>query len=213
MTRVGTALAVPTRDLSPMTIDHTSPDTTATARGEGVSYMRFLRTKKGFATLAAVVVAAVAAVAAYAFFTETGSGSGVSSVVPSLQQWQVQAYTDDNGPMYPGVLPHSLTVGTATNPNPGAVALTQVTVTVSQVTHVSASCDTSQIQLAQPVTGSWTLSSPDNQTATFTYPTAQIVAAGASMTLPVDLQVEFLDNGQDQDACQGAQVTLETSVS
>jgi hypothetical protein len=173
--------------------------------------MRFLKTKKGLVAVAMLVAVGGIAVAAYAFFSVTGSGSGTSTTPASLVPWNVTAYTDDNGPLYPGIT-HMLTIGSAVNANIGPVAVEHVTVSVSHVTGVSASCDTSAVQLAQGLSGTWALSA-GSQTATFTYATPPLVAAGASVTLPADLEVAFVDNGADQDACEGAHVTLETTVS
>lgn len=60
---------------------------------------RFIKSKKGLALLATLVVAAAAAVAGYAYFTTTGSGSGTASVGTSSN---VTITGSTTGTLYPG---------------------------------------------------------------------------------------------------------------
>jgi hypothetical protein len=60
---------------------------------------KFLKSKKGLALLAALVVAVAASVGAYAYFTTTGSGSGTASVGTSSN---ITIAGSTSGTLYPG---------------------------------------------------------------------------------------------------------------
>ena len=55
---------------------------------------RFLRSKKGAAALLATVVVAISAVGAFAYFTNTGSGTGAATVGTSAEVSLVGTTTD-----------------------------------------------------------------------------------------------------------------------
>jgi hypothetical protein len=75
---------------------------------------RFLKSKKGLALLAALVVAIAASVGAYAYFTTTGSGTGSASVGTSSNLVLAGTTADT---LYPGT--HTTVSFTALNSSPG----------------------------------------------------------------------------------------------
>jgi hypothetical protein len=76
--------------------------------------MKFIKSKKGIALLAAVVAVGVAAFGAYAYFTTTGSGTGTASVGTSST---IALTGTTTGTLYPGT---SETVNlSANNPSSG----------------------------------------------------------------------------------------------
>jgi hypothetical protein len=99
--------------------------------------MKFIKSKKGLALLATLVVAAAAAFGAYAYFTSTGSGTG-SATVGTSTAWTVAQTSADNlavGPLYPNP-----TVGTGTiqtnsyhvaNPSTGQQSLAKVDISIA----------------------------------------------------------------------------------
>jgi hypothetical protein len=62
---------------------------------------KFIKSKKGIALLATLVVAAVTAVGAFAYFTSAGSGSG-SATVGSPSASDIQLSSATVGDLYPG---------------------------------------------------------------------------------------------------------------
>jgi hypothetical protein len=67
----------------------------------------FIKSKKGIALLATLVVLAAAAVGAYAYFTATGTGSGTATVGSTANDIYVTAAT--TGTVYPDGTSHTLT--------------------------------------------------------------------------------------------------------
>lgn len=167
--------------------------------------MKLIKSKKGLALLATLAVAAVAAIGAYAYFTSTGTGTG-SAQVGSASPWTVGESGSPSGAlaMYPNasigtgdIQTHGYTV---TNPSTGNQSLNQVVISIanSDGSAWSAQADTSKPACTaadfsvggQPIGTAWTDTS-----------LAQDFAAGASHSATVTVQM--IDNGFNQDNCQG----------
>lgn len=174
----------------------------------------FIKSKKGFALLATMVVAAVGAVAGYAYFTSTGNGTG-SVAVGTASSWVVgQATGATGGPLYPDSTIGGTNVQTdpytIANTNAGNQELTNVVIDVAnsnggtwtaQVTSTKPACSAADFSVGgQPVGTPWTDTSA-----------AGDFTAGQSKTEKVS--VEMIDNGSNQDNCQGVTVPLYFSAS
>jgi hypothetical protein len=135
---------------------------------------------RAWALLAVAAIAGVtAAVGAYAYFTNSGSGSGTATVGTS------SGITLSGSPaqlLYPGGADRSVTV-TITNPGSGA----QYVGTVSGTVADNGGCD-----------GDWFEVDPVLVGAT--------LAPGASTTRST--VVRMLDSGTNQDACKNASMTI-----
>jgi hypothetical protein len=81
----------------------------------------FIKSKKGIALLATLVVAAVTAVGAFAYFTSGGSGSGSASVGTSTS---FVLYGSSASTLYPGT--SSVVTFTADNPGSGHQYLAKI---------------------------------------------------------------------------------------
>jgi hypothetical protein len=146
---------------------------------------RFIKSKKAFVLLATLVVAAAAAVGAYAYFSSTGSGTGTASVGSSSN---IQLSSPLVGTLYPGgpAVPVTVTVH-----NPGAG--NEYVGTISGVVQnggTGGNC-----------LGSWFTVAPVNFNTD--------VPAGASPTAATTVTLN--DSGTNQDACQGATMTVNWS--
>lgn len=171
---------------------------------------KVIKSKKGIALLAALVVAIAAAVGAYAYFTSTGSGTG-SATVGSATNWVVgQTSVTSGGPLYPDAAIGGANIQTnayhVKNAGSGSQALTQVVIKVATSTGAAWS---SQADLSKPpctaadfsvggqaVGASWT------DTAL-----AGDFTAGQDKTTG-SVTVELIDNNANQDNCQGVTVPL-----
>jgi hypothetical protein len=144
-------------------------------------------TKKRFAVLGAVAVLAVAGVAV-AFWTASGSGSGSGTVASS------------NGSLVlHGSIASGLTPGgseavsfTADNTNSSSLQVGTVHAVVSiDAEHAEAGCKASDFSIADTV---------ENQT---------IPAKTSSVALANDGSISMTDSEANQDACKGAEISLE----
>ena len=185
--------------------------------------MKFIKSKKGLALLAVLVVAAAGAIAGYAYFTSTGNGTG-SATVGTASNWTVgesaaQIAAATGGPLYPDAsigtgAGHNVlsTAYTVTNPGSGSQNLTSVTVKVansdgsawsSQTNALKPACTAADFSVGGAAVG-----------ATWTDPSATLYGtytAGSSRNSSVT--VEMIDNGANQDNCQGVTVPLYFSAS
>jgi hypothetical protein len=94
--------------------------------------MKLIKSKKGVALLAMLVVAAVAAFGAYAFFTSTGHGSGAAKVGSSTA-FTIASDPYTGGALTPagGPLTYESVKYRVTNPSSGAQNLNQAVVSVA----------------------------------------------------------------------------------
>jgi hypothetical protein len=166
--------------------------------------MKFIKSKKGIALLATLVVAAVAAVGAYAYFTSTGTGSGSASVGTSTT-WAVT--TDPavltNGPLTPGG-PTETVAYHVKNNSTGFQKLQAVAISVANANGTDwtsvAGCSKSDFKIDAAAAG-----------ATQTDTPAVDLAPGAQYDGSITIQM--VDTGSNQDGCKGATVPLYLSAS
>ena len=169
---------------------------------------RFIKSKKGLALLATLVVAAAGAVAGYAYFTSTGNGSGSASV-GAAGTWAVSADTL-KGTLYPdptiGTGGNHATVNySVTNSGTGDQELNSVAISIPStwtVTGTQGGCNASDFSLDGAAVGS---------AVTDTYGGAgNDLHSGASTGGHVD--VEMIDNGSNQNDCQNVTVPISFSA-
>jgi len=151
---------------------------------------RFTKKKK-IALLAAGVVVVGSSGAAYAYWTNSGSGTGTAVTGTNSAVTVVQ--TSSISGMYPGEGTRALS-GNFNNPNAGNTYVTAVTATgyAIDATHVTAGCTVAQ--------GNYTLGGTSN--------TPGDVAAGNGVGSWSGLTVQMNNLGTNQDACKGATVTI-----
>ncbi len=165
---------------------------------------------KKFLVVVGVLVAIAVAGGAYAYFTNTGHGSG-SATVGTATNWTVgESGTPSGGPLYPDAAIGGANIQTdsytVTNPAKGSQNLHQVVISVAsgdgsawsaQADTGKPACTAADFSVGGQAVGSaWT----DTALAgTFT--------AGQSKTTG-SVTVELIDNGKNQDNCQGVTVPL-----
>jgi hypothetical protein len=179
--------------------------------------MKLIKSKKGLAFLATLVVAVVAAVGAYAYFTSTGNGTG-SATVGDATNWTVGEDVDgaSGGPLYPDAAIGGANIQTDSytvkNGGSGSQNLTSVTV---QVAESDGDAWSSQGDLSKPActAADFSVGGADVGT-TWTDPSTTLYGdyvAGESR--PSSVTVELIDNSANQDNCQGVTVPLYFSAS
>ena len=176
--------------------------------------MKLIKSKKGLALLAVLAIVAISAVGAYAYFTSSGNGTG-SATVGTSSPWTVgESGTPTGGPLYPDASIGGANIQTdgytVTNPSAGNQSLNKVVISVAtstggvwtaQANALKPACTASDFSVeGQPVGSAWTDLS-----------LAQDFLAGASHSASVT--VEMIDNGANQDNCQGVTVPLYFSAS
>lgn len=185
----------------------------------------FFTKKRSLVALAAIAALAIAG-GAYAFFSSTGNGTGSASVGQSTPFNVAQATNSTGGPVFTGgpLYPDPAGTGTAVgnganvqtdsytvkNPSAGSQKLNQVVISVakadgtswsSQANTLKPACTANDFSVGgQAVGASWTDTS-----------LAGDFTAGQSKTGTVT--VEMIDNGLNQDNCQGVTVPLYFSAS
>jgi hypothetical protein len=174
---------------------------------------RFIKSKKGLALLATLVVAAAGAVAGYAFFTSTGNGTG-SAAVGTASHWSIaQTGTTSGGPLYP-------------DPSIGGANIQTDQYYVKNNNAGNQNLNTVVIQIADSTGGPWSTTVGTNPPCTAADFSVGGQATGAPWTDPAltgnftagqsktgSVKVEMIDNGSTQDSCQGATVPLYFSAS
>ena len=150
--------------------------------------MKVIKSKKGIALLAALVVAVVAAVGAYAYWTTTGSGSGSAANASSNGTVTLHA-SWTAGALYPGgSVPVSFTAD-----NAGASNLYVGTIHTTSITTSDPGCLAADFSM------------PDVTSNT-------IVLAGASgQAISGTGTLSFANTNANQDLCKGATVTVNLS--
>jgi hypothetical protein len=176
---------------------------------------RFIKSKKGFALLAALVVAVAASVGAYAYFSSTGTGSG-SATVGTSTAFTIPTGNDQGGPLYPGDLTAVASEDYHVhNPSTGNQNLNQVVISVANSNGSAWSvtgggnpaCTKGDFQL-----------SLDNSTwaaagASVTDTTIAANLAGGANSATHTVYVRMIDSGANQDNCKLATVPLYYSAS
>jgi hypothetical protein len=165
---------------------------------------RFIKSKKGFALLAVLVVAAAAAIGGYAYFTDSGSGSG-SATVGTSAPWSVTVGSPTGGTLYPGQGTDTFSY-TVKNVGSGNQQLNKVEISVANAGGTawsSGACSANDFSVDGQTAGA---------TATDTYGlVADDLAPNATQDGSITLQM--VDSNSPQDDCQGVTVPLYVSAS
>jgi hypothetical protein len=179
-----------------------------------MSIKKLFATKKVATVTAAVALTLGASGAAFAYFTSTGSGSG-SGAVGTSTTWGVTGGSE-TGQLYPLAYPagaQALTGGKVTNNGSGNQYLNQIVATIVAPTMTPAgllltpACTATDFQF---VSSTWTLSNV-NGTATINPSSVDLAPSGVyDMT---GLSVAMVDDGANQNACQGATVNITYAAS
>jgi hypothetical protein len=163
--------------------------------------------KVGIALLAATV-AVVASVIAYAYFTSTGEGKG-SATVGSATNWTVESDAPSGGPLYPDDAiggDNIQTVSyTVTNAGSGSQYLTSVEIKVAEEDGTEW---TAQDDLAKPACSASDFSVGGQAVGDTWTDTALAGDFTAGVDDTGSVTVEMIDNGKNQDNCQGVTVPL-----
>jgi hypothetical protein len=188
---------------------------------------RFIKSKKGIALLATLVVAAAAAIGAYAYFTSTGTGTG-SATVGSASNWVVGETSHTGGPLYPDPAPGGTNIVTENysinNPGAGNQNLNSLTISVANsdgttwklcagetpstsTFDVSGNCTNGNFVGEAPCTKA-DISLGGNSAGSDYSDTTDLGDYTAGQTGSNNIAVELIDNGNPQDNCQGATVPL-----
>jgi hypothetical protein len=152
--------------------------------------------RRAAAALAALVAVLVAGGAVYAYWTAGGSGTGTAAVgtVSDVTVNQTTTLTA----MYPGDSAQTIS-GTFDNGNSGPVYVTTVTASISDVTKAggapAGTCDATDFTVS-PATADVNAE----------------IAAGSGVGAWTGIQIQFNNKASNQDACQGATVTLAYTI-
>jgi hypothetical protein len=152
-------------------------------------FRKALKKKRTMGILTAIAVLAVAG-AAIAYWTTSGSGTGTGSV--SSSNGAVTLHATITNPLSPGS--SSPVAFTADNANTSSELVGTVHAVVSiDSTHATAGCNASDLTISDVAEN-------------------QVIDAGASaVALTHEGQISMADTAENQDACQGATVSLELS--
>ena len=165
--------------------------------------MKFITSKKGFALFSAVAVIAISAVGAYAYFTNSGSGTGTAQVGTSTAVTIAGTVTPGAGGLVPGGNTADATFD-ITNPGTGNEWVTNL---------VLASVDAYGSAAAQTA-GTPKLSQATCDTSVptaFSMPTVAVnhnIAGGGTYTNTNHGTITYHDTNVPQDGCQGAYLTF-----
>lgn len=169
---------------------------------------RFIRSKKGIALLATLVVAAAAAIGAYAYFTATGSGSGSATVGTAANNLVITG-TPDTTALTPGGTGSVITFAVQ-NPSNFNQAVSNI--------HLSGvvACNTTLVSNVCPsghdVSGT---GAGECDVSAFTMPDVTVNPSGdgnlgpnSTTTLTETGTLSMADNGSNQDGCKLANLAL-----
>jgi hypothetical protein len=181
--------------------------------------MKLIKSKKAIVLLV-VAIAAIASVGAYAFFTSTGTGSGTGKtgsasnylVTGASESSDLFPYTQASLTATPALYT-ALTGGSVKNVGTGQQNLAQIVATIQAPTLGSNTpnvCVAADYRLFSPG-GTWVISGANNGVATLSAINDNL-APGATHAFG-DLSVAMVDNGANQDGCQGATVNIKYDAS
>jgi hypothetical protein len=170
-------------------------------------YRRFM--KKRIAVALTAIAALALAAGAYAYFSSTGTGNG-SATVGSSTPFTVSQTASDGKLLYPDAAVGGANVQTETytvnNPSKGQQNLNKVVVSIPSTWNAAAdsskpACTASSFSIGgQPAGSTWT-------------DTSQAGNLAAGQTVTGTAKLELIDNGANQDNCQGVTVPLVYSAS
>jgi len=151
--------------------------------------MRWITKKRAFVALGCTCALAVAGIA-FAYFTSSGSGTGTATVGSSSA---VTLHATISSSLYPGSSsPVSFTVD---NPSSGVQR-------VGTVSLASISVDSGHSTCSTTITGG----NPDFTMAAV--PVNQVISPGNGQSVAATGTLSMNETGLNQDACQGATLTL-----
>jgi len=151
--------------------------------------MRWITKKRAFVALGCTCALAVAGIA-FAYFTSSGSGTGTSTVGSSSA---VTLHATISSSLYPGSSsPVSFTVD---NPSSGVQRVGTVSLSSISVDSGHSTCST-------------TISGGNPDFTMAAVPVNQVVSPGNGQTVAATGTLSMNETGVNQDACQGATLTL-----
>jgi len=171
--------------------------------------MKLFKSKKAIAVAATAGLMLGVGGAAFAFFTATGNGTG-SATVGTASDWTVGQTAAHNGPLYPDPSIGGANIQTndyhVKNNSAGNQSLANVNIKVAKA---DGSAWTSQTDLSKPACSATDFSvggeavggSHDDASLAGSFTAGQNVTTGT-------VTVEMIDNGANQDNCQGVTVPL-----
>ena len=153
-------------------------------------FRKLIKNKRALTVLGAVAVLAVAGIAV-AFWTASGSGSGTGTVA-STNNGELTLHGVITDELSPGT--ESSVTFTADNSSTSNLQVGTIASVVSiDKTHAKAGCEASDFEIGPTV---------ENQT----------IAAGATgVSLETNGSITMVNSGANQDACKGAEISLELS--
>lgn len=165
--------------------------------------MKLIKSKKAIVLLASLVVVAVAAVGAYAYFSSTGTGTGTATVGSSTA-FVVTEGTHTGGPLYPdpsiGGSNVESNAYSVNNPSAGQQKLNQVVIKIATST---GGVWSSQTNLSKPACTASDFSVGGEAVGVSHTDTTLAANLAAGATANSSVTVELIDNGLNQDNCQG----------
>jgi hypothetical protein len=167
---------------------------------------KFLKSKKGIALFATMVVAIATAVGAYAYFTSTGTGTG-SATVGTTEDWTVDVANVSGGPLYPGSGLENKTYE-VTNASVGNQLLNEVTIEIAMADGdpwTDGDCSKADFSINGEAAG-------DTATDTYGVDPANDYASGDG-TGAIAFTVEMVDTHVIQDDCKNATPSILVSAS
>lgn len=151
--------------------------------------MRWITKKRAFVALGCTCALAVAGVA-FAYFTSSGSGTGSAAVGSSSS---VTLHATISSSLYPGS--SSSVSFTVDNPSSGVQRVGTVTLASISVDSEHASCST-------------TISGGNPDFTMAAVPVNQVINPGSGQSVAATGTLTMNETGTNQDACQGATLTL-----
>ena len=165
---------------------------------------KFFSTRRRLAiTAAASVIALAGGTAAYAYFTQTGSGTGSGSV-GTAGTWTVSAGPVAGGPIYPGAGTETITF-TVTNTSNAYAEFSSATASIPTY-EATTDAETSADADISGCTASWFAATVSNDPDLNTQ-----IAPGDNASVTVSVQLT--DEAVDQDSCAGASPAVSLSIS
>jgi hypothetical protein len=150
--------------------------------------MRFIRSKKVGAAVAAGALVIAGAGMAFAYWSTSGTGTGSATTSAGASNLVI-AQTSVISNMYPGDTAQTIS-GTVTNNAANSAYVATVTASIASVTGGAGACDATDYTLADPA-----------------MTVNQDVAAGAAVAF-TGASIKFFNKATNQDGCKGATVHL-----
>jgi hypothetical protein len=176
---------------------------------------RFIKSKKGLALLAALVVAIAASVGAYAYFTSSGNGNGSAQVASGTNPWTVNVDTNTAGDLVPTAIGDSNAVldtinYSVANQDEGNEYLGKVVIQVDpSYTHTDLAgdpaCTAADFSINSAAAGS----------AVTLHPNVNLKSLSDAPDNEYDssFTLQLVENNANQDSCEGQTIPLQVAAS